>query len=145
MDGCVNPMRLVEYGLRSPDYNVQPARSTVARASEGLAEVGTFHSDDPAHLMQARSHTLADTVAERFSPCGALRAEEFRIAVCVSGLMVRIIRRDNRRSILVIARVEDQAYRVPNPFYWFHRAEFVKHQHFGFEHWAKHFEFSRLH
>ena len=41
---------------------------------------------------------------------------------------------DNGRAIVVVAGVQDQADRVPDPFGGFDGAEFVEHQHFGFEH-----------
>ena len=52
---------------------------------------------------------------------------------------------DDRGAIVVVAGVQDQAYRVPNPFGRLDGAQFVEHQHFGFEHRAQDLQFGGLH
>ncbi len=42
-----------------------------------------------------------------------------------------IIRRDDRRLPVVVARIQNQRHRVPHPLIGFLRAQVVQHQHFG--------------
>src|ERR1700690_2996747 len=96
--------------------------------------------------MQARPHALANAVAERFTAGGGKGGGTRR--KLRSGGRCRLvgkISRDDGRAIVVVARVEDQADRVPNPLARLHGAEFVEREYLGFKNGAQHLKFGGLH
>src|SRR6202040_2697071 len=92
-------------------------------AAEFLAKVAAFQRDDPAHFMKPRTHPLADTIPQRFSPargpCGRDGTGSARRRLIVK------VRGDNGGAIVVVPCVENEAYRVPHPLRRFHRSQFV--------------------
>ena len=65
-------------------------------------------------------------------------------AICAGGGLILKIRRDDRGAIVVVARVQDQADRVPNPFCRLHRAQFVQHQNVRFKDGTKNVQLGGL-
>src|SRR5581483_10707757 len=111
-------------------------KSAEAGAADRLAEILAFHSDDPAHFVQARPHALANAVPQALYPGGATRASQR------PRRGIGEVRGDDRGAVVVIAGIENQTDRVPHPLRGFDRAEFVQNQDFGIEHRAQNFKFS---
>src|ERR1700759_787675 len=90
-----------------------PPRSTEARAPHRSPENFPSHLPYPAHLGQPRAHTLSDPVAQfLFAHCTHPFATRRRSA---SGSKIRVIGRYDVGQLVVVAAVEDQGDRVPNP------------------------------
>ena len=96
--------------------------------------------------MEAGAHAFADAVAKGFPARGGESGRARRKLGChhPRGGFIGKVRGDDGGAIVVIAGIEDEADRVPGPFAGLDRAEFIEHQHLGFEHRAQHFEFGRL-
>src|SRR5437667_10347997 len=119
--------------------NPYPKDLPKARAAEFLAEVFAVHLDDAAHLVQPRTHALSNAVTECFFAGGTARTSQ-----CAGGLVVKI-GGDDCCAIVVVSSVQDQAYRVPNPFGGLDGAQFVEHQHLSFKNGTQSFKFGGLH
>src|SRR5580704_17310816 len=96
--------------------------SAEAGALDGLAEVFTGNFDLDAHLSEARSHSIANAVAEGLLAGGTLGATE---ASAGSGL-VRVIRRNDGGLLVVVASVEDEGDGVLDPLVGLLRAKVVE-------------------
>ncbi len=86
---------------------------------------------DAAHFMQAGAHALSDAVAKSFAARGGSRWRN-RTIRAGGGLIVKIGRNDGG-AVVVIAGIENQADRVPNPFSRLYRAQFVEDQDIAFQ------------
>ena len=89
--------------------------------------------------MQSRSHPLADAISQRLISARAPWPGNCRCRLIIE------IGRNNCRTVLVIPRVQDQAYRIPYPFCRFHRAQFIEHQHFRLKYRAQYLQLRSLH
>src|SRR5579859_5472761 len=105
-------------------------RSAEACACNLLAKILTVHFYHDAHFRKARAHTLADPVAEGFIAAGATGSVT---AVRGAGRQVGIIRRDDGRALVVVARIQNERDRVPNPVGGLRGAELVKDEDLRFE------------
>ena len=109
------------------------------RAPKLLPEIRSIKFDDPAHLVEPRSHALADPVAQslvtRRSPWPRN---------CSRGLIVKI-RRNNRRPVVVVASIQDQADRIPHPFGRLDCPQLIEYQHLSIEYRTQHIQLRRLH
>src|SRR5579872_3560551 len=113
-----------------------------AGAAEFLAEICAVEANDAAHLVQARSHALADAVAQSFSSVGGSHGR--KRSGHPGGRLVVEIRRDDRCAIVVVPGVQDKANRVPNPLRRFDRAEFVENENVRLEYWPENVQFRGL-
>src|ERR1700691_3172082 len=94
-------------------FHLCPFTLSEARALKLLPEVWPLHLHNAAHLVKAGTHTLADAVAQCFLPGGSSRWRK-RSSYAGSRFVGKVCG-DNRRPIVVIASVEDQAHCVPHP------------------------------
>src|ERR1019366_7861655 len=103
----------------------------------GLGEVfaGIFSLVDI--FGDAGEHSVADAVAERGLAGGALGIGFGAVA----GWKVLIIGGNDGGLLVVVAGVQDEGDRVPDPLVGFLGAEVVKHQHFGGEDGLEQIEF----
>src|SRR5208337_2994364 len=113
-----------------------------AGATEFLAEIFTFHLDDAAHFVQPRAHPLPDAVSKALRSRG--RPHSRTAAIHAGRGLILEVRRNDGCAIVVIARVKNQADRIPNPFRRFYGAQLIEHQDVGFKHGTKHVQFGSL-
>ena len=103
-----------------------------------LAAILTGHPDADAHFAKTRKHAVADAVAQSLFAGGALGIREStggcRQVVVICG--------NNRGLAVVVARVEDESDRVPDPLIGFLRAQVVEDQNIGGEDRLEELEFS---
>src|SRR5581483_207186 len=130
---------------RNPHF-MRPLRASVslwwllskARAAEFLTEVVAVDTHNAAHLVQARTHPFPNTVSETlFAGCAP------RSCQC-PGRLVLEIGGDDRRPVVVVAGIQDETYRVPNPLGRLDRAQFVQDQHLRLKHWPQNVKLGRL-
>jgi hypothetical protein len=67
-----------------------------------------------------------------------------RAADRAGGVVIEIGGNDGG-AVVVVAGIQNQAHRVPDPFRRFDCAQFVEHQHFGVEHGPQNVEFGGIH
>src|SRR5258708_10549159 len=150
---CVSEITPISVWLITPETYIAitllaqrlDSSSSEAGASEGLPTIRAFDLYDAAHVVQPGTHALTNAVAQGFRAGGALSAGKLRAAIRVFGRIIWIVGRNNRGAIVVVAGVQNQTHRVPNPFCGLDRPEFVEREHFRFEHRAKDVQFSGLH
>ena len=94
--------------------------------------------------MKAGAHALSDAVTERFATNCPLSAGKICSACCLARRLIRIVSRDNGGAVVVVARVEDEAHRIPDPLRRLDRAKFIEHQDFGIEDGTKDVQLGRL-
>ena len=82
--------------------------------------------------MSATCTRCAADITRPSRPAAGSPGRRKRTRYC-RGRMVFKICRDDGRAVVVIARIEDQAHRVPNPFGGLHGAQFVEHEDVRFE------------
>src|SRR5580700_6060357 len=111
-------------------------------AAKFLPEVETIELDDAAHFVEAGTHALSNAVAESLFPHSGASCGQ-RTSTCRGGLVVEV-RSNDGRAVVVVARVEDEAYRVPDPLGRFDRSQFVEKKYLHVKNGAQHVEFGGL-
>ena len=104
--------------------------STEAGAAYRAAEVFTAHFDGDTHFCEAGAHAFADAVAEGFFAVSAARGGAAAVG---AGGEVGVVGGDDGGAFVVVAGVEDEGDRVPDPVGGFSGAEFVEDEDLGVE------------
>src|ERR1051325_5743041 len=102
----------------------------VGRAVLG-PEVLAVDLHDAAHLEYARAHAFPDAIAQRFFAGSAEGAATLGVVARTRGRRVGKVGGEDGRALVFVARVQDVAHGIPNPFRRLDRAQLVEHQHFS--------------
>jgi hypothetical protein len=123
---------------------------------DAFAIVSGLDLDFPAHFVKARSHLIADALAESAIPQRCSRIfkvfvpTKSRAGNGILGLFcnrtgaIEKVSSDNRRAFVVVALVEDVRDGVSLPLSCRERSEIIEHQHFGLKDGLQDVKFSRL-
>src|SRR6266481_3908350 len=113
--------------------------------------IGAIHLDDPAHLVQARTHALRDAVSQRLLGRGSLGLLRLRKAFArllganARGRKVREVCSNQRGLLLVVAIVQDVADCVPHPLGRADGPKLIEKEDFSLKNRSQDFQFRSLH
>src|SRR5574340_611319 len=92
------------------------------RATELLPEIVPLHLHLAAHLVEPGAHAFSNAIAEAF-----LASRGPWSGDTCGGAVVKISG-DDGSAVVVVARVQDQAHRVPDPLRRLYRPKFIQHE-----------------
>ena len=110
--------------------------------SKLLPEVGAIKGDDPAHLMETGAHALANAISESLVACRRSYLRN-RSGDSRRRLIFEVCRNDGC-AVVVVARIEDQADRIPYPFGRLNCSQLVENEDVCLKHGTKNIQFCSL-